>query len=232
MACEGQRARGRDATSERCLSVDYAHDTQASARRYSGIGARHRRARSGDRGLASNPARSGGNAEIDRRLSPVRASEPWRAGARSAIGAGNRPSAQQNRRSVGWTVAIGSGSDIFAALLPRQTYEQVYRNGPDVILAGSAQPVGTAVRMCRSVRPPRSLVALRAASILPAQHRPHLRPREILLRLNNAQLANCAISNEALVNASHTPNHATGARPQNAAGLVLERVLPIQFDKA
>jgi indole-3-acetate monooxygenase len=66
--------------------------------------------------------------------------------------------------SVGWTVAIGSGSDIFAALLPRQTYEQVYRNGPDVILAGSAQPVGTAVRMCRSVRPPRSLVALRLAT--------------------------------------------------------------------
>jgi Acyl-CoA dehydrogenase, N-terminal domain len=46
--------------------------------------------------------------------------------------------------SVGWTVATGSGGDIFAALLPRQTHDQVYRNGPDVILAGSAQPVGTA----------------------------------------------------------------------------------------
>jgi alkylation response protein AidB-like acyl-CoA dehydrogenase len=46
--------------------------------------------------------------------------------------------------SVGWTVAIGSGCDIFAALLPRDTYEQVYANGPDVIIAGSAQPAGTA----------------------------------------------------------------------------------------
>jgi indole-3-acetate monooxygenase len=46
--------------------------------------------------------------------------------------------------SVGWTVAIGSGCDIFAALLPRDTYEQVYSNGPNVIIAGSAQPAGTA----------------------------------------------------------------------------------------
>jgi alkylation response protein AidB-like acyl-CoA dehydrogenase len=46
--------------------------------------------------------------------------------------------------SVGWTVAIGGGCDIFAALLPRETYEQVYRNGPDVIISGSAQPAGTA----------------------------------------------------------------------------------------
>jgi alkylation response protein AidB-like acyl-CoA dehydrogenase len=29
-------------------------------------------------------------------------------------------------------------------LLPRDTYEQVYQNGPDVIIAGSAQPVGRA----------------------------------------------------------------------------------------
>ena len=46
--------------------------------------------------------------------------------------------------SVGWTVGIGSGCDVFAALLPRKTYEQVYQNGPDVIIAGSAQPAGTA----------------------------------------------------------------------------------------
>src|SRR5262249_58023926 len=46
--------------------------------------------------------------------------------------------------SVGWTVAIASGGDLFAPLLPRDTYQQVYRNGPDVIFAGSAQPVGTA----------------------------------------------------------------------------------------
>jgi alkylation response protein AidB-like acyl-CoA dehydrogenase len=46
--------------------------------------------------------------------------------------------------SVGWTAMIGGGCDMFASLLPRDTYEQVYRNGPDVIIAGSAQPVGTA----------------------------------------------------------------------------------------
>jgi alkylation response protein AidB-like acyl-CoA dehydrogenase len=29
-------------------------------------------------------------------------------------------------------------------LLPRETYEQVYQNGPDAIIAGSSQPAGTA----------------------------------------------------------------------------------------
>src|SRR3979490_3438018 len=46
--------------------------------------------------------------------------------------------------SVGCTAGIGSGVHGFAALLPRETYEQVYQNGPDVIIAGSAQPEGTA----------------------------------------------------------------------------------------
>ena len=46
--------------------------------------------------------------------------------------------------SVGWIAMIGGGCDIFAPLLPRETYEQVYQNGPDVIIAGSAQPAGTA----------------------------------------------------------------------------------------
>jgi alkylation response protein AidB-like acyl-CoA dehydrogenase len=46
--------------------------------------------------------------------------------------------------SVGWTAMIGGGCDIFASLLSRDTYEQVYQNGPDVIIAGSAQPVGRA----------------------------------------------------------------------------------------
>jgi alkylation response protein AidB-like acyl-CoA dehydrogenase len=46
--------------------------------------------------------------------------------------------------SVGWTAMIGGGCDLFAPLLPRDTYEQVYQNGPDVIIAGSAQPTGTA----------------------------------------------------------------------------------------
>jgi alkylation response protein AidB-like acyl-CoA dehydrogenase len=46
--------------------------------------------------------------------------------------------------SVGWTAMIGSGSSVFAPSLPRETYEQVYRNGPDTIFAGSIQPAGTA----------------------------------------------------------------------------------------
>ena len=46
--------------------------------------------------------------------------------------------------SVGWIAIIGGGCDIFAALLPRETYERVYENGPDVIIAGSAQPAGRA----------------------------------------------------------------------------------------
>jgi alkylation response protein AidB-like acyl-CoA dehydrogenase len=46
--------------------------------------------------------------------------------------------------SVGWTAMIGSGSHIFAPMLPRETYERVYQNGPDVIIAGSIQPAGTA----------------------------------------------------------------------------------------
>jgi indole-3-acetate monooxygenase len=47
--------------------------------------------------------------------------------------------------SVGWTAMIGGGCDMFASLLPRDTYEQVYQNGPDVIIAGAAQqPAGTA----------------------------------------------------------------------------------------
>ena len=46
--------------------------------------------------------------------------------------------------SVGWIAMIGSGHGIWAPLLPRNTYEQVYQNGPDVIIAGSTQPLGTA----------------------------------------------------------------------------------------
>jgi len=47
--------------------------------------------------------------------------------------------------SVGWTAMIAGGCEMFAPLLPRNTYEQVYQNGPDVIIAGSAQqPAGKA----------------------------------------------------------------------------------------
>jgi alkylation response protein AidB-like acyl-CoA dehydrogenase len=46
--------------------------------------------------------------------------------------------------SVGWCVMIGAGAAIFAPLLSRDIYETIYRDGPDVIFAGSAQPAGSA----------------------------------------------------------------------------------------
>ena len=46
--------------------------------------------------------------------------------------------------SVGWTAMIGSVSAIFLPSLPRAIYDQIYRNGPDVITGGSATPAGKA----------------------------------------------------------------------------------------
>jgi indole-3-acetate monooxygenase len=46
--------------------------------------------------------------------------------------------------SVGWASMIGIGSAIYAPLVPREIYEHIYENGPDVIFAGSGQPAGTA----------------------------------------------------------------------------------------
>ena len=46
--------------------------------------------------------------------------------------------------AVGWTAMIGCVSAIFLPWLPRTTYDQIFRNGPDVITAGSAMPAGTA----------------------------------------------------------------------------------------
>jgi alkylation response protein AidB-like acyl-CoA dehydrogenase len=48
--------------------------------------------------------------------------------------------------SIGWTAMIGSAGGFIAPLLPRRTYEQVYWNGPDAIIAGSIQPAGIAER--------------------------------------------------------------------------------------
>jgi alkylation response protein AidB-like acyl-CoA dehydrogenase len=46
--------------------------------------------------------------------------------------------------SIGWITMIGMGSAIFAPLVPREMYEQIYAEGPDVFFAGSLQPGGTA----------------------------------------------------------------------------------------
>jgi alkylation response protein AidB-like acyl-CoA dehydrogenase len=46
--------------------------------------------------------------------------------------------------SVGWIVMLCSGSAILAPLLPPDLYDNIYRDGPDVVFAGSAQPAGVA----------------------------------------------------------------------------------------
>jgi alkylation response protein AidB-like acyl-CoA dehydrogenase len=49
--------------------------------------------------------------------------------------------------SFGWTAMIGTGASLFPATLPRETFDMLYRNGPDVAIAGSIAPVGTAERV-------------------------------------------------------------------------------------
>jgi alkylation response protein AidB-like acyl-CoA dehydrogenase len=46
--------------------------------------------------------------------------------------------------SVGWAATISSVTQIFAPLMQRDTYDEVYQNGPDVIMAGSNLPGGRA----------------------------------------------------------------------------------------
>lgn len=47
--------------------------------------------------------------------------------------------------SVGWTVTIGSSAPVLLGMLPRETLDAVYAAGPDVILAGTFNPTGTAI---------------------------------------------------------------------------------------
>jgi alkylation response protein AidB-like acyl-CoA dehydrogenase len=44
--------------------------------------------------------------------------------------------------SVGWIAMNTSGGSLFMPSLPRQTYEKIYRDGPDVFFAGVVQPAG------------------------------------------------------------------------------------------
>jgi alkylation response protein AidB-like acyl-CoA dehydrogenase len=46
--------------------------------------------------------------------------------------------------SVGWIATISAGVSIAATLLPPETYDRIYKNGPDVIFAGSLKPGGKA----------------------------------------------------------------------------------------
>ena len=42
--------------------------------------------------------------------------------------------------SVGFAVGIGNGNDLLAATLPLETYQRIYQEGPDVIIAGAVTP--------------------------------------------------------------------------------------------
>jgi indole-3-acetate monooxygenase len=46
--------------------------------------------------------------------------------------------------SVGWTVMIGSAAPIILGKLPRSTFDEIYADGPDVVLAGAFNPTGVA----------------------------------------------------------------------------------------
>jgi alkylation response protein AidB-like acyl-CoA dehydrogenase len=46
--------------------------------------------------------------------------------------------------SVGWAAMIGSGGALFAPLLRQNTFDQIYRDGPNAIIAGSVAPAGKA----------------------------------------------------------------------------------------
>jgi alkylation response protein AidB-like acyl-CoA dehydrogenase len=46
--------------------------------------------------------------------------------------------------SIGWVCTLANGGALFLPLLARETYDKIYRNGPDLVCAGSSQPGGTA----------------------------------------------------------------------------------------
>ena len=47
--------------------------------------------------------------------------------------------------SVAWTVAIGAEAALVLGLLPRSTFDEVYADGPDVLVAAVFNPTGTAM---------------------------------------------------------------------------------------
>jgi alkylation response protein AidB-like acyl-CoA dehydrogenase len=46
--------------------------------------------------------------------------------------------------SVAWTVMIGSAAPFILSRLPRETFDEIYADGPDVVLAGAFNPTGVA----------------------------------------------------------------------------------------
>jgi alkylation response protein AidB-like acyl-CoA dehydrogenase len=54
--------------------------------------------------------------------------------------------------SIGWISTVASAAALLLPLLPRETYEDVYRDGPDRLCAGAGQPAGTAVAEAGGLR--------------------------------------------------------------------------------
>ncbi len=52
--------------------------------------------------------------------------------------------------SVGWIATISSGVSMVTTFLTPETYDRIYKNGPDVIFAGSLKPGGKAEAMGNS----------------------------------------------------------------------------------
>lgn len=44
--------------------------------------------------------------------------------------------------ALGWVTMLGAGHIFYLAYLPRESYDAIYANGPDIFLAGSAGPYG------------------------------------------------------------------------------------------
>jgi alkylation response protein AidB-like acyl-CoA dehydrogenase len=47
--------------------------------------------------------------------------------------------------SVGWTVMIGAAAPVLLGMLPTQTFDAIYAAGPDVVVGGTFNPMGSAV---------------------------------------------------------------------------------------
>jgi indole-3-acetate monooxygenase len=54
--------------------------------------------------------------------------------------------------STGWIATVTNATALLLPLLPRETYEETYRNGPDRLCAGGGQPTGTAVAEAGGLR--------------------------------------------------------------------------------
>lgn len=48
--------------------------------------------------------------------------------------------------SAGWITMIGAGSVLFSTMLPRETFDRIYRSDPDAFVAGTTQLLGTIAR--------------------------------------------------------------------------------------